>query len=781
MSSTPAGPLEAARIRVTGIVQGVGFRPTVWRLANEEGLVGEVRNDGEGVQILAAGTAEGLARFLRRLEDEAPALARVERIVVEPLEAAPRGPGFAIVASAGGEIRTRVAPDAAICAACSEELQNPDERRYAYAFGNCTNCGPRFSIVTAVPYDRANTTMSAFSICAACRREYEQPSDRRFHAQAIACADCGPRVWLEPLADAGALLEQSDPIATAAAALRAGKIVAIRGLGGFHLACDASDEAAILRLRERKRRDAKPLALMVRDAAIVRRFASMSDAEQAVFEGVEAPIVLLRADGPEPLPAALAPGLDTFGFMRPYTALHLLLVCAVERPLVMTSGNHSDAPQLTGLAEARRELRDVADLAVMHDREIAHRVDDSLVRVAAGRPRLLRRARGYAPAPILLPPGFAGSAPVLAYGAEQNTTFCLLDSGAAVLAQHQGNLDDPRTYADVQRNLERYAQLYDHRPAILACDRHPEYRATKLARERAGQSSLPLIEVQHHHAHLAGCMAEHGLALDSPPVLGVALDGLGYGDDGSFWGGELLLADYRGYRRLASLAAVALPGGAAAMREPWRNLYAHLRAAFGHAQIEPRCAGLELGRRLAARPLATLDRMIAAGLNSPPASSTGRLFDAVAAALGLCFDRLAYQAQAAMQLECLAARVSEDAAPYPFARRAEAELLRLDPAPMWAALLDDLRAGVDAARIAARVHLGLADAVAELALILARGRTDTIVLSGGCMQNAILLARLISRIEAVGLRCLSNLKTPTNDGGVALGQAVVAAARSQTE
>lgn len=790
---------HALEIRVTGTVQGVGFRPTVWRLATEERLVGEVLNDGEGVLIRTGGAPEALDRFLERLRVEAPPLSRIEQIFARNLPTPLLAEEFRIVASVAGQTRTRVAADAAICAACTEEILDPTERRHGYPFTNCTHCGPRFSIVTAVPYDRANTTMARFALCSVCRCEYQDPADRRFHAQPIACAECGPRIWLERLGEpaepADNWGESDAALAGAVAALREGLIVAIRGLGGFHLACDATNEPAIERLRRRKRRDQKPLAIMATDATMVRRYALLSPLEQALFESVEAPIVVVRKHGPtslpealaprNSLPEALAPRLDALGFMRPYTPLHLLLLRAVDRPLVMTSGNLSDEPQVTDLEHAREKLRDIADLALMHDREIANRIDDSVVRVAAGRPRLIRRARGHAPRALRLPASFADAPPLLAYGAEQKATFCLLAEGAAVLSQHQGDLEEPSTYADYCKNLRLYAEIYDHRPELLVADLHPEYLSTKLALETGAARSLRVLQVQHHHAHVAGCMAEHGLEIDGGPVLGVALDGIGYGIDGTIWGGEFLLADYRSFRRLGSLAPVALPGGVRAMLEPWRNLYAQLRAAFGacggREELERRCANLELWRRLEQKPLALIDRMIDAGINSPLASSTGRLFDAVAAAVGICFERVDFQAGPAMELEAAAASVDppQDDELYRFEQR---ELSSrpgcfLDPTPMWSALLDDLRRGLDVGRISARFHVGLAHAVADLALALARGHTDTVVLSGGCFQNKILLERVSERVESRGLRCLSNVDTPANDGGVAFGQAVIAAAR----
>lgn len=768
---------RAVDIRVTGSVQGVGFRPTVWRLAAEEQLVGEVLNDGEGVLIHAAGRPDAIDRFVRRLTSEAPPLARIAQIVVrersEPLVAA----SFRIAASVASEVRTQVVPDAAICSACATEVLDPLDRRHGHAFANCTHCGPRFSIVCALPYDRANTTMAAFAPCAACRREYDDPADRRHHAQPIACPDCGPRLWLEDWSGAGASLRGSEALAAAAAALCAGKILALRGIGGFHLVCDAGSNDAIARLRAGKRRDAKPLALMVRDIAEVRRHCHVDALEQQLFESSAAPIVVCRrlAAAAE-LPESLAPGLDALGVMQAYSPLHRLLLHAVDRPLVMTSGNLGREPQVIGLDEARTRLRGLAELALLHDREIANRIDDSVVRVVAGKPRVIRRARGLAPRPTTLASSFAAAPAVLAYGAEQRAAFCLLARGAALLGAHQGDLDEPASFDAYVESLELHQRLFEHRAARLACDLHPEYHSTKLARAHAQRSGLPLVEVQHHHAHVAACMAEHGLERDASPVLGVALDGVGLGSDGTMWGGELLLADFRGFRRLGSLLAVALPGGTRAILEPWRSLYAHLREALGWDAVQRRHGRLAVVRRLADKPLDAIDRMIDHGLHSPRASSTGRLFDAVAAALGIGFDGVVESAQAAMQLEALALRDAAGTRAYPFALRQDGELVRLDPAPMWAALLDDLAAERSPAAIAAAFHRGLAYALAELAVELAAGRTDSVVLAGGCMHNAILLEHTSTRIAARGLRCLTPSETPTNDGGIALGQAAVAAA-----
>jgi hydrogenase maturation protein HypF len=779
-------------IRVRGTVQGVGFRPCVWRLANEEGLVGEVLNDGIGVLIRATGDADPISRFLDRLQREAPPLSKIESIHTSLLTAAIQFDGFRITESVLGESRTRVTPDAAICTTCTAEILNPLERRHDYPFANCTHCGPRFSIVTALPYDRSRTTMAGFAMCPACAREYGDPTDRRFHAQAIACPVCGPRVWIEPLTAAPAKrgtapLALGDALADTVERLLRGEIVAIRGLGGFHLACDAGNEVAVDRLRQRKLREGKPFAVMMRDAAMARRFARVTPAEAELLASPEAPIVLVARGGERGLAAGIAPGLDTLGVMLPYTPLHRLVLDRIDRPLVMTSGNRSSEPQVTDNAIARTRLRGLADALLLHDRDIANRIDDSVVRFAGGRPRLLRRARGYAPSAIALPPGFEAAPPVLALGGELKSVFCLIHDGAAIPSQHQGDLEDADTFDDYRKNLALYAAMYEHRPRVLAADLHPEYLSTQLAHERAAEDGVPLVGVQHHHAHIASCMAEHGLPRDAPPVLGVALDGLGLGEDGTLWGGELLIADYRGYQRAGAFPAIAMAGGVQAIREPWRNTYCHLVAAIGWSRFQRQFGALALSRRLAERPLQTIDRMLERGINVPLASSCGRLFDAVAAAVGLCFDRALFEGQGAMELEAAAAAAPPEsdaaAARYAMDIVAGPGLLRFDPAPLWWAIADDLSHGRLASVIAARFHRGLAHSlVAMVRRIVAQRAADgrpieRIALSGGCFQNRRLLEDVTRLIEADGLICLSHSRVPSNDGGLALGQAAIAAAR----
>ena len=559
------------------------------------------------------------------------------------------------------------------------------------------------------------------------------------------------------------------------------------GIAHYRGTLAPDDAPVVARLRARKKRDAKPFALLARDLAVIRRYCAVSAEEEAALRSPEGPIVLLRACGSEALPAAIAPGLTLLGFMLPTTPLHLLIVEHLDRPLVMTSGNLSDEPPVTADAEVERRLGEIADHALIHDRPIESRVDDSVLRVMAGRARLLRRARGHAPSPIRLPRGFEAAPPLLAFGGELKATFCLLREGEAIVSQHQGDLEDKGTFDDYRKNLALYARIFDHAPAALVVDRHPEYLSTQLGRARSLAEGLPLVEVQHHHAHLASCLAENGWPLDGAPVLGVLLDGLGLGDDGALWGGEFLLGDYRAFQRVGTFKPVALLGGAQAAREPWRNLYAQLVAGPGWAAVSARFGDLPLHAQLDAKPRALLDGMLRAGLASPLASSCGRLFDAVAAALGLCFERQAYEGQAGALLEaCVdegALRGEDEALAYPItmAELPGGALPQVEPRAMWGALLDDLARRTPPGVMAARFHRGLARAIGAMVERAAgpegERRFDTVALSGGCFQNRVLFEEVERRITAGGFRVLSQARVPPNDGGLSLGQAAIAAAR----
>ncbi|MEE4543912.1 carbamoyltransferase HypF [Streptomyces sp. V4-01] len=780
-------PLVRRRVTVRGVVQGVGFRPYVYGLARALRLSGEVTNTGEGVVAEVEGAVADVAAFCERIGAQVPPLAVVQSVRHEPL--APRGgEGFTIAPSRpGGPRRTLVAPDTATCADCLAEMCDPADRRYRHAFITCTHCGPRFTIVTGLPYDRANTTMAGFPMCAACAREYADPGDRRFHAQPVACHDCGPRLRLDTPRGEGTA---ADPVAAARALLAAGAIVAVKGLGGYHLACDAANPAAVEALRRRKARGDKPFAVMAADPADVEPLVHLDAAERALLTGRRRPIVLLRRRRGTlggALPGAVAPGGADLGVMLPYTPLHHLLLGLPGDPrgprlLVMTSGNRGGEPIVTDDREARERLAGLADAWLGHDRPIHVPCDDSVVRICAGEELPVRRSRGYAPFPLPLP---CPVPPALAVGADLKNTFCLGEDRTAWLSAHVGDMDDLATLTAFTRAERQLEAITGVAPRLLAADLHPGYRSVRWARQHA--RGRPLRQVQHHHAHVAAVMAEHGLD-GTRPVIGVAFDGTGYGDDGAVWGGEFLVADYDGYRRAAHLAYVPLPGGDAAVRRPYRMALAHLWAAGLPWLPElPPAAACPDDERLA------LARQLERGLNCVPTSGMGRLFDAMASLAGVC-QQAGYEAQAAVELEAAAWRAGEPDGAYTFLLRAADEEpgpaapgaaprtargdgpLLLDPAPVLSAALADVRAGAGAEAVAARFHAGLALAVRRTCAAL-RERTGlgTVALSGGVFANAVLTSACCEGLRADGFTVLRHRMVPPNDGGLALGQLVIAA------
>jgi hydrogenase maturation protein HypF len=767
-------PSFSRTLRVRGLVQGVGFRPFVWTLATDLGLAGHVLNDGAGVLIELHGPPEAIERFVERLRADKPALARLDAIDAVAGTENPRPDGFFILESRAGDVRTGVVPDAATCPECLADINDPANRRYRYAFTNCTHCGPRLSILKRIPYDRASTSMAVFDMCAACRAEYEDPADRRFHAQPTACPDCGPRLWFE-----AAVGEQlcGDPVAQAAGLLKTGGIVAVKGLGGFQIAVDAGNEAAVAELRRRKRRPAKPLALMAQDLDQIRRFARVSDGEAELLQSPAAPIVLLER-GDQSLAESVAGPFDRLGFMLPNTPLHHLLLAELDRPVVMTSGNVSGNPQETDNTGARTALGAIVDGLLMHDREIVNRLDDSVVRIDRSGPSVLRRARGHAPATIRLPACFEGAPKVLAMGGELKSSFCLLNGRDAIVSQHVGDLENTPTLADYRRFLDLYRKLYRFEPEVIAVDGHPDYLSTAHGEALARETGARLVRVQHHHAHMAAYLAEQPI-LPAPGdrAFGIILDGLGRGADGTVWGGEVLAGGIADAERVAHFAQVPLPGGAAAVREPWRNLAAHLFTVFGPDYRE--ClAGTGLAEALDGNKAGLLDRMMQSGVNAPLSSSAGRLFDAVAAALGICFGRQSFEGEAGMRLECLARPVLASESAYPVALN-DTGPVQLAFGPMWHTLIGDLRAGEPPGRIAARFHLGLIEGLAEALVLSGAGSGDLVALSGGVFQNAILRDGLTARLAEKGFQVFNHRHVPANDGGLALGQAVVAAARAQ--
>ncbi|MGZ4956695.1 MAG: carbamoyltransferase HypF [Methylobacter sp.] len=764
-------------IRVRGIVQGVGFRPTIWRLARQHRLTGEVWNDGLGVMIHAFGSDEDLEAFIRQIPLQLPPLAKLDSLEVQTQDEQQHVEEFRIVASRQNGIETPITADAATCLDCLAEIPDPGNRRYRYPFTNCTHCGPRLSIIRRVPYDRCHTSMAKFAMCAQCQQEYDDPADRRFHAQANCCPDCGPKVWLED--SHGQTPDCIDPLKQAAEMIRQGYIIAIKGLGGFHLACNAADADAVNQLRERKRRYAKPFALMARDVGTIVRYAMLNDQEKQALHDKAAPIVLLTAHG-ETLAPGVAPGDDKLGFMMPYTPLHTLLLQDLDTPIVLTSGNISDEPQCTDNTEARAKLTDIADYLLLHDRDIVNRLDDSVMREMAGNMRVLRRARGYSPEALVLPPGFEQAGNILAMGAELKNSFCLLKNGQAVVSQHIGDLENAAVQADYRNAIGLYKQLYGFKPQCIAVDHHPGYLSTQYGYVLAESEASLLVPVQHHHAHMAACLAEHGVALNTPPVLAAIFDGLGLGDEGGLWGGEFLLGDYKHYTRLGHFQAIALPGGAQAMREPWRNTYAQLLHYFEWQTLQQDYADLDVIKLLASKPLATVATMIGKNINSPPSTSCGRWFDAFAAVLGLHSEQVQYEGQAAIALEILATPLFSDEQSYPkaWAIDRSGDLSVLNWQGLWQAVLTDLKQGVNKARIAARIHHSLVVAtVALLNDLSCQTGIDNIVLSGGVFQNRLLLEAVTGQLQQHGLTVLSPQRYPMNDGGLALGQAVIAAAR----
>jgi len=827
--------MNALELHVTGIVQGVGFRPFVYNLAVEQGLTGWVLNASDGVHCVVEGPTETVSTFPELLRKRAPAMSVIESIVTEEVE--PEGfSAFEIRESYAEEgAMTLVSPDIATCPDCLSELETPADRRHRYPFINCTNCGPRFTIIGDVPYDRPMTTMRDFPMCPECAAEYGDPSDRRFHAQPDACFICGPRLYLQPgggtgAVAAGPVLRQasaasppaelraepptpsgppssafsyepdwswtaerevvprphrdrdaeavrSDAIVDATIRLlQSGSVVATKGLGGFHLACDATSDAAVARLRERKHRWGKPLAIMVRDLDAARAYCEVDDLEAGLLAGVVRPIVLLRrrtdafeaAPGaPGPLAAGVAHGLVEIGVMLPYTPLHHLLLAQIDGPLVMTSGNLSDEPIATGNAEALERLSTIADAFLLHDREIYSRYDDSVVRVVRGIVEPVRRARGYAPHPIALP--FTTDIDILAAGPEQKNTFTLLTGDYAFVSQHIGDLENAETLESFDRTLHLYEDLFRVSPRLIAHDLHPEYLSTKWALEQ----DLPKVGVQHHHAHVVSVTAEHGIA---EKVVGVAFDGTGYGEDGHIWGGEVLVADWREYERAAHLRYVPMPGGSGAIKRPARMAVGTLDAygLLGHPGAGP------LRSRLAESEERTLLAMIEHGLNSPLTSSMGRLFDAVAAIVGVA-DDARYEGEAAILLEAACDLSAEGSYDFEIVEAPCDEYpILIDAGAMLAKVLQEVEAGIPQGVMAMRFHRAVVRCiVAVVAVVARRAGTRQVALSGGVMMNRLVLGGAVEALRGAGFTPLTHLRLPVNDGAVSFGQAVVGWARRQ--
>ncbi|MEA2332152.1 MAG: hydrogenase maturation protein HypF [Thermoleophilaceae bacterium] len=755
--------MSRVRARIEGTVQGVGFRPYVYRLAGELGVAGHVLNDSRGVVVEVEAPSETLERFLARLPVEAPPLATVERVTSEVLvEQGERG--FSILESPkGGEPRAAVTPDSATCADCLAEVFDPADRRFRYPFTNCTSCGPRFTIVRDVPYDRPNTTMAAFEMCQACRAEYGDPANRRFHAQPNACPDCGPRVWLAhagegAVADTGA----RDAVEAAARALLAGAIVAVKGIGGFHLACRADSEATVAELRARKHREDKPFALMAPDLAAAGRLVGLRPPEVDLLIGRARPIVLARRRPDARVAASVAPGSAELGVMLPYSPLHHLLLADAGTTLVMTSANVSDEPIAYRDDDARERLAGIADLFLLHDRPIETRTDDSVVRVEA-RPMFLRRSRGYVPDATRLPEDCGRH--LLACGAELKNTFAVAKGERAWVGHHVGDLENYETLRSFVAGIDHFQRLFAVEPDVVAHDLHPGYLSTKHAEQLDG---VRLIGVQHHHAHLAACLAEHG---ETGPAIGAIFDGTGYGEDGTVWGGELLFGGLESFERAALLFPVRMPGGEAAIRQPWRMACAWLTAAFDEPPRLPR----PLRQAVDATAWRQVAHLTQTGIASPLTTSAGRLFDAVAALCGVRAE-VNYEGQAAVELEAALDPDEQGGYALPLHDAGRGPLV-MDARVTVREVVADLERDVAVATVAARFHNGLAAGTARACQVAAeRCGTDTIVLSGGVFQNRHLLGRTAALLGDGGLRVLTPQLLPPNDGGISYGQLAVAAA-----
>ncbi len=772
--------IRRRRYTVQGIVQGVGFRPFVYRLAHELDLSGWVRNTPAGVEIEIQGITQALIAFEHALSSEAPPLSVISSIATDDI-----APGeehtFAILPSGTGMADIQIAPDSALCSDCLHELFDPADRRYRYPFITCTNCGPRYSIITGTPYDRPKTTMTGFPLCPDCRREYGNPFDRRFHAQPIACHNCGPQVSLaSPQGET--IAARDEAVTRSIDLLKNGAILAIKGIGGYHLAVDACNNDAVRRLRERKKRDEKPFAVMAARLETARELTQINDMEERLLISPEAPIVIVRKQPGTPLSPLIAPDNGWLGLMLPYAPLHHLLFHSsihhsihnsksnMQDPpftaLVMTSGNVSDEPVAFEDNEALQRLAGIADYFLLHDRPIHIRSDDSVMRVFQGKPLFYRRARGYAPRAVSLP---FSVPPLLATGAELKSAICLAHGDRAVLSQHIGDLQNSSTFDSFDHTITHLSTILTIKPTAVACDLHPDYLSSRFAED----SGIPLTRVQHHHAHLASCMAENGLEGE---VIGIIFDGTGYGPDGTVWGGEFLVGGYDGYRRAGHFRPVQMPGGDAAVREPWRMAMSYLYQTQGEAAF---ASDHPVARQLPEGERELFAQMLRRGINSPLTSSCGRLFDAVAALLNLRHN-VSYDGQGAIELEAIAEMAGcEETGSYNYSIvSGEGHPLQLDFAPMFTGILADIAAGMQAPDIAHRFHQTLASAATEVCLDIAASTTlDRIILSGGVFQNRLLSEMLYTALTRKGLTVFTHRLVPPNDGGIALGQAAIAGRR----
>jgi hydrogenase maturation protein HypF len=757
--------VQARRIHVRGVVQGVGFRPFVYQLAKTYGLAGWVCNTSGDVTIEVEGPGESLDRFSSDLRNSPPPQSRIESI--SDVSIASKGhTRFEILSSLVKENEYQlVSPDLSTCPECRAEIFNPADRRYHYPFTNCTNCGPRFTIIEDIPYDRPHTTMERFRMCPVCQREYDDPADRRFHAQPNACPVCGPR--LEIVDSSGKNVNAEDVITCAAQLLKEGKILAVKGLGGFLLACDASDDTAVRLLRDRKKRSSKPFAVMMKDLDEVKRYCRVKEKEAEALISSSSPIVLLEIIPPTGkwiLAPSVAPGLDHLGVMLPYTPLHHLLVQETGLPLVMTSGNLSEEPIAKDNAEALRRLRGIADYFIVHNRDIYSRYDDSVVTVEQGTTRMVRRARGYAPYPVRLP---FQSRPVLACGGELKNTFCLTRDNHAFVSQHIGDMENEETLEHFENTVRLYEKLFRIQPEILVCDLHPDYLSDRWAEAEAEKHHLPLVRVQHHHAHIVSCMTENGV---QSPVIGVALDGTGYGTDGNVWGGEFMVADYCGFQRKAHFEYLPLPGGNAAIQKPYRAAIGYLYALFGSEALSRDLPSL---KEVDSLEIDLIKQQVDRQINTSFTSSCGRLFDVVSSLLGIR-QQVEYEGQAAIDLESALAHDLVNVL-YPFNIEIENGMRIIRIKEMLAEVLGDIRQGVPAANISASFHNTMTRVIISLCRdISLENGIHQVALSGGVFQNRRLLNQVVEGLKEEGLTVLLHRQVPCNDGAISLGQAVIA-------
>ncbi len=763
-NATPdAGAGRRVVVRIRGIVQGVGFRPYIFQLASAHGLDGWVRNQSDGVEIEVAGPSARIEAFLKDIPEKTPPLARIVSMEVADRAHAPMEP-FRIIKSLVQQSRlTLIAPDVCTCGDCLRELFDPKDRRFRYPFINCTNCGPRYTIIKDIPYDRDKTTMAGFTMCPACSREYENPLDRRFHAQPDACGECGPRVWMENPAGKK-LAERDDAVVLAVRSLEEGAILAIKGLGGFHLGVDALSEPAVSRLRQRKIREEKPFAVMFPDVGAIKAYCHVSDVEERLLNSPQRPIVLLKRRGEVRGDDAIAPGVAPrnryLGAFLPYTPLHYLLFRGASfKALVMTSGNQSDEPIVMTNEDARERLKNIADLFLFHDRDIYMRCDDSVTRVIHGVPRPMRRARGYVPVPVFLRDRVPA---VLGVGAELKNTVCLTRGSEAFLSQHIGDLENLETLRSFEHTIAHLERILEVEPECIVHDMHPDYLSTQWA---IGQRGVPLLAVQHHHAHIASVMAERRI---EGAVLGLALDGTGYGPDGTVWGGEILRVEGFGFERLGHFRQVALPGGNKAIKEPWRMALSYLRGL----DPDPESAFGDFTGRWPRRSVKVILQMLDRGVNSPLTSSCGRLFDAASALAGIR-ETVNYEGQAAIEFE---QAIEPDEGGYGGELRRENGLWIVDPFPMIAEVVREVRGNRPAGIISARFHNGLVSLLSETAgRISSETGLTRIALSGGVFQNAYLIARLETELKQRGFEVFSHVEVPANDACIALGQVYVGA------